>query len=76
MDAPHRGALMLVRFIAAVLIGLGAIELSLSWLESSTRHAPMRPFDFTLPVVLFGLGVAGLIKAGALAEWLSNKLDE
>ena len=67
---------MLVRFIAAVLIGLGVIELSLSWLESSTRHAPMRPFDFILPAGLLGLGIAGLTKAGSLAEWLSNKLDE
>jgi hypothetical protein len=76
MDAPHRGALMLVRFIAVALIGFGVIELSLSWLESSTHHVPMRFFDFTLPAVLFLLGVAILIKAGSLAEWLSNKLDE
>lgn len=67
---------MLVRFIAAVLIGLGVIELSLSWLQSSAHHAPLRPFDFILPAMLLGLGIAGLIKAGALAEWLSNKLDE
>ena len=76
MDAPHRGALMLVRFIAAALIGLGVIELSLSWVQSSTRHTPMRIFDFVLPAVLVTLGLAGLVKAGPLAEWISNKLDE
>ena len=67
---------MLVRFIAVALIGLGVIQLSLFWLENSARHAPMRVFDFALPAILFGLGVAGLIKAGSLAEWISNRLDE
>jgi hypothetical protein len=76
MDAPHRGALMLVRFIAVALIGLGVIELSLSWLQSSTHHTPMRIFDFVLPAILVVAGVAGLFEAGSLAEWISNKLDE
>ncbi len=76
MDAPHRGALMLVRFIAVALIGLGVIELSLSWIQSSTRHMPMRTFDFVLPAILVVLGGVGLFKANSLAEWVSNKLDE
>lgn len=76
MDAPHRGALLLVRFIAVALIGFGVIELSLSWLENSTHHTPMRFFDFVLPAMLFVLGVIALIKAGSLAAWISNKLDE
>ena len=67
---------MLVRFIAAALIALGVIELSLSWLESTAHHASMRIFDFVPPVILFVLGVGALIKAGSLAEWISNKLDE
>ena len=76
MDSPHRGALMLVRFIAATLIGLGVIELSLSWVTSSTHHTPLRAFDFVLPAILLVLGIAALIKADALATWISNKLDE
>ena len=67
---------MLVRFIAVALIGFGVIELSLSWLENSTRHMPMRTVDFVLPGILFALGVVVLIKAGSLAAWISNKLDE
>jgi len=67
---------MLVRFIAVALIGLGVIELSLSWVESSSHHTPMRMLDFALPAVLFVLGVVILIRAGSLATWLSNKLDE
>jgi len=76
MDAPLRGALMLVRFIAVALIGLGVVELSLGWLESSAHHAPLRIFDVILPAIMLALGVAGLIKAGSLAKWISDKLDE
>ncbi len=67
---------MLVRFIAVALIGLGVIELSLSWLEHSARHAPLRFFDVALPAILFALGLFVLIKAGSLAKWISDKLDE
>lgn len=76
MDASQRGALMLVRFLAAALIALGVIELSLSWVEDSIHHTPMRIVDFLLPGVLFALGVLGLIKASSLAAWISDKLDE
>ena len=67
---------MLVRFIAVALIGFGMIELTLSWLEDSTRHMPMKAVDFLLPAILFALGVAGLFKANSLAAWISDKLDE
>ena len=76
MDAPLRGALMLVRFIAVALIGLGVVELSLAWLENSAHHTPLRIFDVILPAIMLALGVAGLIKAGSLAKWISDKLDE
>jgi apolipoprotein N-acyltransferase len=76
MDEPHRGALMLVRFIAAALIGFGVVELSLSWLESSAHHVPLRVFDFVFPAILFMVGIVVLVKAGSLAAWISNKLDE
>ena len=67
---------MLVRFIAVALIGFGVIELSLSWLESSAHHTPLRAFDFVLPAILFAAGIVVLVKAGSLAAWISNKLDE
>ncbi len=67
---------MLVRFIAIALIGLGVIELSLSWVESYEHHTSMKTFDFVLPAILLALGVVGLFKAGSLATWISNKLDE
>lgn len=67
---------MLVRFIAVALIGLGVIELSLSWIQSSAHHTTLRIFDFALPAMLVVVGVAALFKANSLAEWISNKLDE
>jgi len=67
---------MLVRFIASALIGFGLIELSLSWVENTSRHTPMRFADFVLPVVLLASGIIVLIKANPLAQWISNKLDE
>jgi hypothetical protein len=36
----------------------------------------MRIFHFALPAILFVPGVVILFKAGAIAEWISNKLDE
>ncbi len=76
MDEPHRGAVILVRFIAVGLIGLGVIELSLSWLENSAHHTPMEPFDFAVPAILFVAGIVVLIKTRSLAAWVSDKLDE
>ncbi len=67
---------MLVRFIAVALIGLSVIILSLSWVQNSMHHLPMRVIDFVLPAVLLVLGMVFLIKADALATWIANKLDE
>ena len=76
MDAPNRGALMLVYFIAIALMGFGLIDLSLHWIESSAHHTPMRFSHFVLPAILFVPGVVILFKASAIAEWISNRLDE
>jgi apolipoprotein N-acyltransferase len=76
MDASNRGALMLVRFIAIALMGFGLIDLGFHWIESFAHHAPMQTFDFALPSICFVLGIVVLIKAGSLAEWISNRLDE
>ena len=67
---------MLVRFIAFVLMGFGLIDLSLHWIETSVHHTHMRISHFALPAVLFVPGVVILFKARAVAEWISNRLDE
>ena len=76
MDASDRGALMLVRFIAIVLMGFGLIDLGLHWVVSFAHHTSMQAFDFALPSICFVLAIVVLIKASSIAEWISNRLDE
>jgi hypothetical protein len=75
MDAPERGALMLVRFIAVTLIGLTLVEFALYFAVSQHNHAPMKIFPCAMKSIPALLGVVGLIKSKALAQWVSDKLD-
>jgi hypothetical protein len=75
MDAPERGALMLVRFVAVSLIGITIIELVLYWVVSSAHHTSLEIFPCVLKSIPFLLGVVMLIKSKALAEWVSDKLE-
>jgi hypothetical protein len=76
MDAPERGALMLVRFIAAALIGWTMVDLALYWVIAQHNHTPVETFPCVLKSIPCVLGIVMLIKAKAIAEWISNKLDE
>jgi hypothetical protein len=76
MDAPERGALMLVRFIAAALIGWTMVDLALYWVIAQHNHTAIQTFPCILKSIPAVLGIAMLIKAKAVAEWISNKLDE
>jgi succinate-acetate transporter protein len=76
MDAPERGALMLVRFIAAALIGWTIVELVLYWAVCDHNHTAMQALPCILKLVPLLLGITVLIKAKALAEWISNILDD
>jgi heme O synthase-like polyprenyltransferase len=76
MDAPPKGALMLVYFAAAALIGLSLLELGLYWVECHKNHAPVGMFYFSLLLVLFVLGVVAMVRARAIAQWIDNKLDQ
>jgi hypothetical protein len=76
MDAPERGALMLVRFIAVALIGWTLVDFALYFVVSQHNNAPMKIFPCILKSIPALLGVAGLIKSKALAQWVSDKLDE
>ena len=67
---------MLVRFIAVSLIGVTVVELVLYWVVSSSHHMPMQTFPCVLKSIPAVLGIVILIKAKAVAEWISNKLDE
>jgi hypothetical protein len=76
MDAPDRGALMLVRFIAVALICVTVVELALYWAIAQHNHTALEIFPCVLKSIPAVLGVIILIKAKAVAEWISNKLDE
>ena len=76
MDAPERGALMLVRFIAAALIGWTIVELVLYLAVCDHNHTAMQALPCILKLVPLLLGITVLIKAKALAEWISNILDD
>ena len=67
---------MLVRFIAVALIGVSVVEIALYWVVSSSHHTPMQTFPCVLKAIPAVLGLVMLIKAKAVAEWISNKLDE
>jgi uncharacterized membrane protein YhhN len=75
MDSPERGALMLVRFIAAALVGWAIVELVLYWVVCNHNNVPVKIFPCVLKSLPFLAGVAILIKSKSLAEWLSDKLD-
>ena len=66
---------MLVRFVAATLVGWTVVEFALYWVVSQHYNTPMRIFPCILKSVPAVLGIVILIKAKAVAEWISDKLD-
>jgi hypothetical protein len=76
MDAPERGALMLVRFVAATLIAWAVVDIALYVAVSQHTHKPVEIFPCILKSITGVVGIVVLIKARALAEWISNKMDE
>jgi hypothetical protein len=75
MDAPNRGALMFVRFVAAGFMGMSVVEIALDWAEFKFRQVPVNIPLAALWIILFLVGVVILIKARAVADWISEKLE-
>ena len=77
MDAPERGGLTLVRLIGVMLIVATILELGLYWAKCSIpeHKVPVEVIPVVLRLIPAVLGVVVLIKARALAEWISNILD-
>jgi hypothetical protein len=75
MDAPNRGALTLVYFIAISLIGYGLLEMALYWGECLAHKQPMKLLHFAPPAVPLAVGVVLLVRAKAVAKWLAYKLE-
>ncbi len=75
MDAPHRGALTLVYFIAISLVGYGLLEMALYWGECLAHKQPVKLLHFASPAVPLVAGVVLLVRAKAVAKWLADKLE-
>jgi hypothetical protein len=77
MEAPERGALTLVRLISVLLVVATILELGLYWAQCRYAKPPLPmhagPVVERLIPSLFGF--AGLIKARAIASWVTEKLD-
>jgi hypothetical protein len=75
METPERGALMLVRFTAVALIGWSVVELALYVVVSQHNSTPITFLPCLIRSVPFLAGVAILVRARAIAQWVADKLD-
>ena len=69
---------MLVRLIGVMLFVATILELGLYWAKCSIpeHKEPVELIPVLLRLIPAVLGVVVLIKARAIAEWISNILDE
>jgi hypothetical protein len=77
MDSPLRGALNFVRLIAGgfMVIGLLDTGLYLTQCFEPKHTAPVKLLPIVLNSIPFLIGVAILIKAKAIANWISDRLE-
>jgi hypothetical protein len=75
MDAPPRGAMTLVCFIAIALVGYGLLEMGLYWGECLAHKQPVKILHFAFPAIPLVAGLVVLVRAKAVAKWLSDKLE-
>jgi hypothetical protein len=77
MDAPLRGALNFVRLVAGCFMVIGLLDTGLYLTQCfEPKHpAPVKVLPMVLNSIPFVIGVAILIKAKAIAQWISDKLE-
>jgi hypothetical protein len=78
MDAPEHGWLTLVR-VVGVMLGVATIlELGLYWAECSlpNHRVPLQLVPVLLRLIPAVAGFVVLIKSRAIADWISNILDD
>jgi hypothetical protein len=77
MDAPLRGALNFVRLVAACFMVVGLLDTGLYLTQCfEPKHpAPVKALPIVLNSIPFVIGVVILIKAKAVANWISDKLE-
>ena len=69
---------MLVRLIGGLLVVASILELGLYWAKCSVpKHpVPVEAIPVLWRLIPAGLGFVVLLKARAIAEWISNMLDD
>jgi uncharacterized membrane protein SirB2 len=77
MDAPPRGAVMLVCFAAGCCMIVGMLDVGLYLAKCFQPKHPshIKIFPLAVDSIPFVAGVVILIKAKAVAGWISEKLD-
>ena len=67
----------MVRLIGGLLVVWSILEIGLYWAEcSNPKHpVPLQAIPILLKLIPALIGFATLIKARAIAEWISNTLD-
>ena len=78
MDAPERGALMLVRLIGVLFVVASILELGLYWAKCAFAKPPVpaETIPCALKLIPAVIGFVILIKGKAIAERISNILDD
>lgn len=77
MESSQRGALSLVRLVAGCIIVVGLLDACLyftQWLHPVHR-APLNIVRVILDSIPIVIGIVMLIKAKAIAEWLSDMIQ-
>jgi len=67
---------MLVRFIGLSLMGVTLVNLVLYWVVAQHNHTGMTIFSCVLKSIPAVIGVILLVKARAVAGWISDQLGE
>ena len=66
---------MLVRFFAAALVGWAFVEVALYAAICNHKKVPIEILPCVLKSIPLFIGLIILVKARAIAEWISEKLD-
>ena len=66
---------MLIRFIAAALVGWALVDVTLYLVVARHKELPVEVLPCVVKSIPAVAGILLLIKARAIAEWLADKFD-
>lgn len=76
-EAPHRQALMFVRFVAGCLSVIGLLDVGLYFTKCyvARPRLPVEALPAALDSIPLLIGLAIFIKAKAIAAWVADKFE-